>query len=77
MDQFVASPRINRYERCIHTPPDIETTEKLAQILGVPAAFFYTRDDLLAEMLLHLDRLSIQQKETILNELKKMAGIDI
>ena len=47
IDEFSASPRINQYERGKHIP-DLETVERLARILGLPAPFFYARDDGLA-----------------------------
>lgn len=70
LDLFVASPRVNRYERCVHTPPDIETAEKLADVLNVPAAYFFARDDTLAEMILHFYRLTTQEKDAVLNMVK-------
>jgi transcriptional regulator with XRE-family HTH domain len=57
IDEFSASPRINQYERGRHTP-DFETVERLAKVLKVPAAFFYTRDDDLAQLILHFGSLT-------------------
>jgi transcriptional regulator with XRE-family HTH domain len=57
IDEFVASARINQYERGKHVP-DFSTLERLAQVLGVAAPFFYTRDDMLAEMIQYLGKLS-------------------
>lgn len=51
IDAFVASTRINRYELGIHKP-DLLTVRKLAEVLKVPMAFFYTdTDDEIAELL--------------------------
>lgn len=47
IDEFVASTRINRYEKGIHEV-DITTAQKLACVLNVPLAYFYTQDDQLA-----------------------------
>jgi transcriptional regulator with XRE-family HTH domain len=52
IDAFVASTRINRYELGIHRP-DLLTVRKLAKVLDVPVAFFFTdEDDEIAELLL-------------------------
>lgn len=51
MDEFSASPRINQYERGKHTP-DYGTVERLAEVLGVPAPYFYARDEALAQLIL-------------------------
>ena len=40
LDPHVASPRINQYERGKHEPK-LETAERLAQALGIPAALLY------------------------------------
>lgn len=51
IDAFVASTRINRYELGIHKP-DLLTVRKLAEVLKVPVAFFYSdTDDEIAELL--------------------------
>jgi transcriptional regulator with XRE-family HTH domain len=51
IDEFVASARINRYELGVHRP-DLLTVRKLAQVLGVPMAFFYAdEEDEIAELL--------------------------
>jgi len=51
MDEFVASARINQYERGKHVPT-YSTLEQLSRALGCPAPYFYTRDDDLAEIIL-------------------------
>ncbi|WP_087744116.1 MULTISPECIES: helix-turn-helix domain-containing protein [unclassified Acidovorax] len=51
IDEFVASARINRYELGVHRP-DLLTVRKLAQVLGVPMAYFYAdEEDEIAELL--------------------------
>ena len=64
LDPHVASPRINQYERGKHEPM-LEIAERLAQALGIPAAFLYTGDDLLAKLLLRWGSLSKQQKREL------------
>jgi transcriptional regulator with XRE-family HTH domain len=51
LDPSVASPRINQYETGKHVP-DIQTAQRLAQVLGVPAPYLYAEDDLLAAWIL-------------------------
>lgn len=51
IDEFSASARINQYERGKHVP-DLDTAERLAEVLGVPAPFFYAREDDLAEWII-------------------------
>jgi transcriptional regulator with XRE-family HTH domain len=50
IDEFSSSARVNQYETGKHVP-DLQTAEKMAEVLGVPAAFFYARDDQLAEVI--------------------------
>ena len=64
MEPDVASPRINQYERGTHEPK-LETAERLAQALGIPAAFLYTDDDLLAKLLLRWASMTKQQKREL------------
>ncbi|WP_277977629.1 helix-turn-helix domain-containing protein [Pantoea endophytica] len=50
IDEFVASTRINRYENGIHQV-DLDTAQRLADVLEIPAAYFYAEDDALAEVI--------------------------
>jgi transcriptional regulator with XRE-family HTH domain len=50
IDQFVASARINQYERGKHIP-DLLTAQRLALELHVPVSFLYEPDDDLAALL--------------------------
>lgn len=60
IDEFVASTRINRYERGIHEV-DVQTAQHLAAVLNVPLAYFYADDDRLAELILAFGRSSSQK----------------
>ncbi|OUX90708.1 MAG: transcriptional regulator [Alteromonas sp. TMED35] len=51
MDNFVASARMNQYERGVHTP-DFKTVVALSDVLKVPTAFLYCIEDELAENIL-------------------------
>lgn len=73
LDPAVASPRINQYERGKHEP-QLKTAKRLAEVLGIPAAFLYTDDDLLAELLLRWPELSEQAKRKLLKQLDAPRG---
>lgn len=50
LDEFVASTRINRYERGIHQP-DFQILTLIAKTLNVPPAYFFADDELAAQIL--------------------------
>lgn len=49
IDEFSAGPRMNQYETGKHTP-DFLTLKRIAEVLLVPIAYFYTENDMLAEI---------------------------
>ena|SRR5579859_3194019 len=51
IDEFSASARVNQWERSKHLP-DPAMVERIARILGVPAPYFYAREEALAEWIL-------------------------
>ncbi|WP_042861567.1 helix-turn-helix domain-containing protein [Dickeya sp. NCPPB 3274] len=65
IDEFVASTRINRYEKGVHEA-SIDTAQQLAGALDVPLAFFYTANDELAELMLVFLGLSPEKRAEIL-----------
>lgn len=65
IDEFVASTRINRYEKGVHEA-SLEAAQQLAMVLDVPLAYFYTADEALAEMMLMFQILSPEEKSEIL-----------
>lgn len=65
LDEFVASTRINRYELGVHET-DIRTAERLAQVLGMPLAYFYAHDDGLARLITAFTRLPASEQEEML-----------
>lgn len=71
LDQFVASTRINRYELGIHKA-DYKITQKLSEILNVPAAYFYTEDDQLAEITIVYHRANAKGKKDLLKAARKL-----
>ncbi|VEE72853.1 helix-turn-helix domain-containing protein [Yersinia pseudotuberculosis] len=66
IDEFVASTRINRYEKGVHEV-DLGTAQKLAYVLKVPLAYFYTQDDQLAFVIHQFPKLSHKLQEHILS----------
>jgi transcriptional regulator with XRE-family HTH domain len=56
IDEFVASARINQYERGKHMP-DLLTAQRLAAKLRVPVSYLYEPNDDLAALLRAVGRL--------------------
>jgi transcriptional regulator with XRE-family HTH domain len=71
LDQFVASTRINRYEKGVHEP-DMRTAARLAKALKVPASFLYAIDEPLAQMILAFSRLSSDDQLAFLRKIEKL-----
>lgn len=69
IDEFVASTRINRYEKGVHEP-GTEIVQKLAEVLRVPLAYFYAEDDDLAELMLVFLQMNRHEREDLLNYAK-------
>lgn len=68
IDEFVASSRVNRYEKGVHQA-NIEIVQQLANVLKVPLAYFYTEDDELASLIRVWPELDQTKKENILAQL--------
>ena len=51
MDEFVASSRVNQYERGVHAP-DYPTAQRLARVLGVTTAYLFADNEAVAQILL-------------------------
>ncbi|ACT15135.1 MULTISPECIES: helix-turn-helix domain-containing protein [Pectobacterium] len=69
IDEFVASARINRYEKGVHEA-NLVTASRLAEALDVPLAYFYAADDNLARMILIFAELSVAEQAVLLNSLE-------
>ena len=75
LDEFVASTRINRYEKGVHIA-DPNTAERIAQVLDEPLSFFYAETEELAELnkiFYHLDLVNKQQLLAFARELTSIA----
>ncbi|CAN7486595.1 helix-turn-helix transcriptional regulator [Pseudomonas sp. LjRoot71] len=69
LDPASASTRMNRYELA-KREPDLELVERIADELGLPAAFFYAVRDEEAELLRLFNTLSAEGKERVLGLLR-------
>ncbi len=69
LDRFVASTRINRYERGVSWP-DVSVIVKLGETLGVPPAIFFTEDDRLTEAIGLFARASKRKQDEALKVLR-------
>lgn len=68
----VAATRINRYERGVHDA-DGETAEKLAAELGLPLAYFYSDNALLAEAVLAFAKLPKEKQAEALDMIRALS----
>lgn len=66
IDEFVASPRINRYEKGVHQA-NIEIVQQLANVLELPLAYFYADDDDLASMIINWYKADAVKRKGALN----------
>ncbi|RKR53853.1 helix-turn-helix protein [Yokenella regensburgei] len=65
LDEFVASTRINRYEKGVHQA-GTEVVHQLALALDVPSAYFYVADDQLAQVVLSWNQLDSDTRAKIM-----------
>ena len=64
LDPATASARMNQYEVGTHTP-GFNTAARIAQVLGVPTAYFYAEQDDLALLILRLGGLSKKRSQKL------------
>ncbi|WP_407332545.1 helix-turn-helix domain-containing protein [Enterovibrio sp. 27052020O] len=69
MDPNTASARLNQYEKGKHAP-DYQTAKRLADELGVPVAYLYCDDDMLAALLLAASKLSPNKQQELLDKIR-------
>lgn len=65
LDEETVSARMAQYERGIHAP-SFALAEQLADVMKVPAACFYARDDDLAELIRVTGRLGKKARRRLL-----------
>ncbi|HMW73275.1 MAG TPA: helix-turn-helix transcriptional regulator [Cellvibrionaceae bacterium] len=71
IDEASASGRMNHYERSRHEP-DFTMVERLAAVLKVPEAYFYAKDDELAQLLRAWPLLKKAQRQTINEAIREL-----
>jgi transcriptional regulator with XRE-family HTH domain len=69
LDEFVASARVNQYERGVHAP-DYGLVRRLARVLDVPVAYFYAEHYEEAKLLLLHHALTVAQRKRWLTALE-------
>lgn len=69
IDPFVASARINQYERGKHIP-DLLTAQRLAAELRVPVSYLYEPDDDLAELIRVVGNLPRNEVRSLIQQLR-------
>ena len=75
IDESNASAIMNQYERNTHIPK-FATVRNIARVLNVPAAFFYTDEDELAELLLLYGSFNMKNQNEILKYIRKLSQAD-
>ena len=70
IDRFVASARINQYERGKHVP-DLLMAQRLAAELHVPVSYLYEPEDDLAELIRVLGGCSPDRLRELLTQLQE------
>ena len=71
-DANLIASRISRWERGMHKP-DLDTVERLAKLLGLPAAYFVAKSETVAEAILVISRLTPKRQKEALVLLKRLA----
>lgn len=68
LDETTASARMSRYETGTHEPP-FSTAVKIAEALHIPTAYLFCEDDVLAELILVLGKLSKVQLRRVIAQI--------
>jgi transcriptional regulator with XRE-family HTH domain len=69
IEEASASARMNQYERGKHEP-DFSIAKRIADVLNVPAAYFYAVEDDLAQMIRDFGRLNNKEKAKVIEILE-------
>ncbi len=70
LDESAARARISRYELGVHQPAE-DTSQALAQVLGVPNAYLHCEDDRLAELVLVISALPVSDQQSLLESVRQ------
>jgi transcriptional regulator with XRE-family HTH domain len=70
LDESCSRTRISRYENDLHEPASA-TIRQLAQALDTPVPYFYCEDNLMAELILIINRINSAQRMKLIKFLKQ------
>lgn len=70
MEPNLASARMTQYEKGQHAP-NFQLLKRLSEALEVPIPYFFCEDDTVAELILELDKLDPEERQRLLEQLKK------
>lgn len=73
IDEASASSRMNHYEKGKHAP-DYSIVKKIAEVLNIPASYFYVEDDELAKLIIIFTKLPKEDREKAFNIVKSFIG---
>lgn len=73
MQPDLASSRITHYEKGRHAP-DYSLVKKISEVLNVPVPYFFTEDDVMAELILELGKLDDDSKMKLIQQLRAGKG---
>ena len=73
IDEASASARMNHYERDKHEP-DFSMVERLAKVLNISEAYFYTKDEDIAQVIIQMHRMSKEKKGLVLQYLQEISS---
>ena len=74
LDESAANARINRYETGVHRP-DLLTVSRIADVLGIPVAYFYADTDELADLIYRYGRASVAIQKSVKKLLADVPGL--
>jgi transcriptional regulator with XRE-family HTH domain len=76
LDESCSSARMSRYENGVHSP-SYGTVERVANVLGLPPAYFYCADDSMAELVNEFFHASGENKSELVNYARELnAGLN-
>ena len=71
IDEHAASARMNQYETGKHIP-NFSTLRHIGKVLGYPVEYFFSEDDIVAEIIYLIEKLSIPNKSKVLHAVKTL-----
>lgn len=71
LDEVTVSARMSGYENGKHTPAPL-ILQRLADVLRIPAPYFYAKDDRLAELIRSYGQLSAEEQEKIIETARRL-----